>query len=102
MASRRYSFIREGYDPKPEVWHAVGDCLPNTAVWDFGEEKSVPVLVMLRGGGLSNIFTARFHPGDEEYWKRWVLCGRDAYIAEDVTHWHWLPSAEGIEGVETP
>jgi hypothetical protein len=104
MAARYYSFIREGYDPKPEVWHAVGDCLPSTGLWGFFEEESsMPVLVLVGRGGVFDMFTARYYPSKQDKPNRWLLCGV-AFIPEDyrvnnVTHWRWLPSAEGIDGV---
>lgn len=71
-------------------WHSVQDSLPPTAGdCGYGAEESEVVLVALRNGSM---FTARLRDGyDDDEPSRWVLCGRDGYIADDVTHWQRLP-----------
>jgi hypothetical protein len=70
------------------------------AVWGpFEEESSMPVLVLVGRGGVFDMFTARYYPGDEDESNRWVLCGRDGYRENDVTHWRWLPTVENLDGV---
>ena len=83
-----YSFIREGYDPQPLEWHSIKDCLPKLESDDIhGDEYSSPVLVYLKNGMSFTAYLSKW----EDYGTRWILCGRDGYNAENVTHWRWLP-----------
>lgn len=76
--------------PDGRQWHSVQDSLPPlSGDCGYGAAESEVVLVALRNGSM---FTARLRDGyDDDEPARWVLCGRDAYIADDVTHWQRLP-----------
>jgi hypothetical protein len=104
MPEKYYSHIREGHNPQPEAWHAVGDCLPSTGFWGFFEEESsMPVLVLVGRGGVFDMFTARYYPGKQDKPNRWLLCGvgfiPEDYRVDNVTHWRWLPTVENLDGV---
>lgn len=73
-------------------WYSVQDNLPPlSGDCGYGVEESEVVLVALKSG---RMFTARLRDGyDDDEPARWVLCGRDGYIADDVTHWQPLPEA---------
>lgn len=85
--STSYEWIRENFEPQQLNWYSVNDCLPKIREDDFGFHQSETVLVYLEGGLMFTAFLRRYEDFDPD----WILLGRDGYIAENVTHWRWLP-----------
>jgi hypothetical protein len=73
---------------KDRSWKSVLDELPPLSE-DWYTKESAVVLVALSSG---NLFTARLRNNGYGP-SKWVLCGRDGYIADNVTHWQPLPAA---------
>lgn len=69
-------------------WINANDALPVIAHEDYGMNESNPVLVLLHSGAMFTAYIRQYVDDPPQ----WVLCGRDGYTTDEVTHWQELPS----------
>ncbi len=104
--SKFFADIRQGYEPKPDDWNAVEDCLPGRFIPGFFfDETSLPVLVLAGGYDLCNMQIACLCRDDAEGNRRWVAIKpgvfpinlvKDLPRVYNVTHWRWLPTSDSL------
>lgn len=85
-----YSWIREGYTPQPNTWHAVKDCLP-----EMPDLSSCSAPVLLYAGVAQLVGWCQKQENESVEQAQWRI--GMGFLVKGITHWRWLPDPPNQE-----